>query len=89
MEYVCDQTNSSYNPVQCPFCNKGHRDNYNLKQVNTLKRQWIVSKSTIAFDPFHVLFPHAIDKINVAKSLKNIQCSLDHTALQRLKFPQK
>ena len=23
---------SSYNPVQCPFCNKGHRDNYNLKQ---------------------------------------------------------
>merc|ERR1719336_355749 len=21
-----------YNPVQCPFCNKGHRDNYNLKQ---------------------------------------------------------
>ena len=22
----------SYNPVQCPFCNKGHRDNYNLKQ---------------------------------------------------------
>jgi len=22
-----------YNPVQCPFCNKGHRDNYNLKQV--------------------------------------------------------
>ena len=21
-----------YNPVQCPFCQKGHRDNYNLKQ---------------------------------------------------------
>lgn len=21
-----------YNPVQCPFCHKGHRDNYNLKQ---------------------------------------------------------
>jgi len=21
-----------YNPVQCPFCEKGHRDNYNLKQ---------------------------------------------------------
>jgi len=21
-----------YNPVQCPYCNKGHRDNYNLKQ---------------------------------------------------------
>jgi hypothetical protein len=23
---------SRYNPVQCPFCQKGHRDNYNLKQ---------------------------------------------------------
>ena len=33
--FVC-----SYNPVQCPFCNKGHRDNYNLKQVfkNKLKK---------------------------------------------------
>ena len=29
---LCNMNDFSYNPVQCPFCNKGHRDNYNLKQ---------------------------------------------------------
>ena len=33
-DHTSKTENCSYNPVQCPFCNKGHRDNYNLKQVS-------------------------------------------------------